>query len=346
MRQSITDLAMELERQKTTRMDVVVDSREITAVTHDNELQLEFPVPLGSGDMVTAFRMTPWTHGQISAKTGIPKKYYDRLMDGHQGLLADNINEWMLEKEQRLVRILDGNVRAFLSDRYKILDNHDLLYQSLDAFKEAGAQIHQADLTETNMYVKAIIPHTIEKIREGDSVVPGLILRNSEVGAGAFKVEPFMLRLVCTNGMIGESSIDKIHLGGKKEAGIVEWSEETKQAENSTIWLKVRDTIESTFNPETFSKWVDQVKRGADIPIEYPVIAIDNVVEQYNMTADIKGELLNHFMKGADVTQWGLANAVTRTARDLEDVNMQVELESIGGKLAIIGERELMKMIV
>jgi len=345
MRQSITDLAMELERQKTTRMDVVVDSREIHAVTHDNEVQLEFPVPLGSGDMVTAFRMTPWTHGQISAKTGIPKKYYDRLMDGHQGLLADNINEWMPEKEQRLVRIMDGNVRAFLSDRYRILDNHDLLFQALETFKDVGAEIHRADLSETNMYVKAIVPHTIDEIKAGDTVIPGIVMRNSEVGDGAFRVDPFMLRLVCTNGMIGESAIKKIHLGAQKETGVIDWSQETRSAIDQATWLQVRDTIKSTFDPATFAKWVDQVRRGAEVPIEDPTLTIDNIVTKFNMNQELKKDLMNHFMTGADPTQWGLANAVTATAKYVESVDVQVELEEIGGKLASMDERELARMI-
>ena len=41
--------------------------------------------------------------------------------------LATNVNEWFHNKpERRMIRTLDGQARAFLSDRYRRLDNYDL----------------------------------------------------------------------------------------------------------------------------------------------------------------------------------------------------------------------------
>jgi len=338
-------LAIELERQMESRMDVVVDSRQLRAMPDtDGVVKLSMPNPNDTNGYPSLYPMTDFAHGQIANKTGIPKKYYDTMKDGHPDLLAININEWMPSKDRRLVRVLDGNVRAFLSDRYRILDNHDLLFQALETFKDVGAEIHRADLSETNMYVKAIVPHTIDEIKAGDTVIPGIVMRNSEVGDGAFRVDPFMLRLVCTNGMIGESAIKKIHLGAQKETGVIDWSQETRSAIDQATWLQVRDTIKSTFDPATFAKWVDQVRRGAEVPIEDPTLTIDNIVTKFNMNQELKKDLMNHFMTGADPTQWGLANAVTATAKYVQNIDVQVELETIGGKIAVMPEHELQKM--
>jgi len=338
-------LATELERQINSRMDIVVDSRELRAVPDpDGTVKLSVPIPNQENNMPQMFPMTDFAHAQIADKMGIPKKYYDTMRNGHQDLLSINVNEWIGNKERRLIRVLDGNVRAFLSDRYRILDNHDLLFQALETFKDVGALVHRADLSETNMYVKAIVPHTIDEVKSGDTVVPGIILRNSEVGDGAFRVDPFMLRLVCTNGMIGESAIKQIHLGAKKESGLIDWSDETRSAIDKTTYLQVRDTIKSTFDPSIFAKWVDQVRRGAEVPIENPTVAIDNIVSKFNMNQELKRDLLNHFMTGADPTQWGLANAITATAKFVENIEVQVELETIGGKIAVMPEHELSKL--
>ncbi|TFG95441.1 DUF932 domain-containing protein, partial [Candidatus Thorarchaeota archaeon] len=321
----LMELATELERQKESRLDVVVDSRNITAMPdQEGTVKLSIPTISDNVNYYTVYPMTDFAHSQVAAKTNIPKRYYDKMREGHPDLLALNINEWMPSKDRRLIRVLDGKVRAFLSDRYKILDNHDLLFQALGTFKDVGADIHKADLSPTNMYVKAIVPHTIEEIRAGDQVIPGVILRNSEVGDGAFRVDPFMLRLVCSNGMIGMRTLKRVHLGAQKEIGTIDWSDETKSAVDKGIWLQVRDTIRQTFDPEVFAKWVDQLRQGTEVEIENPSLAIDNVIENYSINQDMKTDLLNQFLKGGDSTQWGLANAVTAAAKYVESVDVQV----------------------
>ena len=347
-------LADELERQKETRMDVIVHSKNMFAspLSDDIRLDFEMPAPKGNESETTPFLsrdvlpLTDWAHSQVSNKLEIPKKYYDKMRERNPELLARNINEWLPDKDKLLLRTLDGNVRAVLSDRYKIMDNHDLLLSCLEEFKDMGAELHRADLTESHMYIKAIVPHTREEITQGDTVIPGVIIQNSEVGAGAFKVLPFMLREVCTNGMIGESTITKIHLGRKQDTGIVQFSQETQMAESKTLWLQVRDIIRGTFDPVTFKQWVQSVRQGTEVEIHNPIYAVDNVIESFGINDSLKEDLLNHFSREGDMTQWGLANAVTRTARDLEDPDKMIELEAIGGQVAVMPAKTLIPVAV
>lgn len=45
----------------------------------------------------------------------------------YPSLLDENINRWFQKTpERRMLRTLDGNIRAFLSDRYHRLDNLEL----------------------------------------------------------------------------------------------------------------------------------------------------------------------------------------------------------------------------
>jgi hypothetical protein len=63
----------------------------------------------------------------------------------------------MASRWKKLIRILDGKVRAILSDRYRIIDNYDLVFLALDEFqKKETIEIHRIDLTETMLYIKAI----------------------------------------------------------------------------------------------------------------------------------------------------------------------------------------------
>lgn len=82
-------------------------------------------------------------------------------------LLDQNINTWFDENlERRLIHVIDGNVPAFLSDRYRRLDNHELCATVLPVINDMKG------------------------------------VSNSEVGLGSLRVEPLVFRLVCKNGLI------------------------------------------------------------------------------------------------------------------------------------------------
>lgn len=338
MEMELVQLGEELKRQKENSKDLVVDSRNLGADRGGN-------VPLlmvsDRGDIQHAERypLTDWAHGQLADKCGIPNKYYNRILEaGKIELWAQNVDAWIPEKERRLVRILDGKVRAILSDRYRRMDNYDLVFATLDALKDKQVDIQRCDLTETHMYMKAVQLHNVREIQEDDKVVPGILLSNSEVGAGSFKVEPFMLRLVCSNGMIGESVIRKVHLGERKNEGL--YSDNTIKKEDEYIWSAAHDVIEATFDPTVFDEWVKQVRRGTEVDVPSPTTAADNLAVQYNISEDRKRDLLDYFTTKEAPTQWGLANAVTFIAKQEEIPENQVELERLGNVLATMEAKE------
>jgi hypothetical protein len=368
MQYELRSLDEELRRQRANSKDLVVDTRNLFAQGQREGLKLvvqglpqrhvfEPPVTIPPGGSIElaiqgeypprpeAFGVTEWAHAQLGEKCGIPMPYYRKMMDaGRYDLLAENINAWIIEKEKRLLRILDGKVRAILSDRYRRMDNYDLLYAALDRFEKHGVEVHRCDLTERHMYVKVVKLHEMREIKENDRVVPGVILSNSEVGEGGLKIEPFMLRLVCMNGMIGESVIRRIHLGDRLGEGEY-FSEETQRLEDEALWAKVRDIIDATFDPVIFQEWVDRVKQGTEVKVPSPTRAVNNVAARYNISEDRKNNLLDYFTTQEDTTQWGLANAVTRLAQEYEHPEDQVDLEKAGYELSTMGAEDFIGMV-
>jgi len=341
MQYEIKDLVDELNRQKANSRDVIVDSRKLQASVFDVTAEEGIGLDLGEGKTIP---LTEWAHQQLADKTGIPMRYYNRIREAQRfELLVENVNAWIRQKERRLIRILDGNVRAILSDRYRPMDNHDLLFAALDEFKQHGVDIHRCDLTEQYMYMKVVQPHEIREIKENDKVVPGLILSNSEVGAGSFKVEPFILRLVCNNGLIGEQVIRKIHLGERRDIGDV-WSDKTLKMKDEVLWSEVKDVIKATFDPTIFNEWVEKLKRGTEIEVESPTTAVDSVAAKYSISEEKKRDLLDYFTTQEAPTQWGLANAVTRLAQQEEKAENQVELEKVGNEVAILEPEEFLRL--
>jgi len=309
------------------------------SIEEGTNIALSMGVPTENGWFVQdidrkGYELTEFAHQQLAERLGIPSRYYEKMREDDLGeLLADNINAWVGKKNYRLVRILDGKIRAILSNRYRIMDHYDMTMCSMEIFKEVKAEIHTIEMTETRMYIKAVLPHIQEEIREGDKIIPGVVLRNSEVGHGRFSVEPFILRLVCKNGMIGESRIAKVHLG-KVTKSVEILSSETITLENQALYSAVKDVIRGTFNPEVFGQWVERLRSTTKIEIRKPAQAVDSIVAKYKIDDDTKKELLNHFIDGIDNTQYGLINAITRTGRDKEDVEEKIKFERIGGIIA------------
>src|SRR5574337_1235907 len=99
---NIENLVSELERQKETKIDLIVDSRTIIAESDGESIRLGIPE-------YAAYNLTSWAHEQLAQKLGIPLKYYNRCLEaGKPELLAANVNAWIGEKEKRLIRIQDG----------------------------------------------------------------------------------------------------------------------------------------------------------------------------------------------------------------------------------------------
>lgn len=128
---TLTQLAMELERQSEAKKDFIANTSALE-MTPTGELALE-------SDTYQEFPVTEHAHTQIAARLDIPGKYYNRMRASAPVLLAANVNEWFHSKpERRMLRTLDGKMRAFLSDRYRRLDNYDLAEAVLPILAEMG----------------------------------------------------------------------------------------------------------------------------------------------------------------------------------------------------------------
>jgi hypothetical protein len=226
-----------------------------------------------------------------------------------------------------------------------VLDNYDLVFLALDEFAKAGADVHKLNLTESHLFVKAVTPKLQGEIRPGDIVQGGLIIKNSEIGASRFAVEPFVLRLKCTNGLVISQGYSRVHLGKRKEEGEFNWSSDTINLENQAIWSAVRDVIGQTFDPASFAAIVERLKNNAETPVKEPVHAVSNVVTAIGLTEATKEMLLKNFLEEKDYTQWGMTNALTATARQLPAPDDQVNLETRASDIALMHPEAFLEIV-
>ena len=365
-------LADKLQAQVKLKIDDVVDTRTMRAHVVETQtenqtamkvVKLEFQ---NRDQELVSMPLTNWAHKQVAEKCGIPTRYYARMLSGedHHELLVNNINEWLGDKDRRMVRTLDGKIRAILSDRYKCLDNYDLAMLAYKRFVQHGAAFEDAHLSDTRMYIRAAIPHLsidIDDYKNGinpegyegfysknskkDILTAGLILSNSEVGAGRFLVQPFIKRLVCSNGMIGMSTFSRVHLGSTHELGEV-ISDRTNALKDEALWSEVGDIIDAAFDGNRFLEWVgENVMEKKSVEIITPTEAIGNLTSHYKMDDSDKEDIINQMMTGKDTSQWGLINAVTATANMGREIEEQLALQKIGGELTEMKVKDFNRII-
>lgn len=192
---SLQEMAAEIERQSRLKEDYLVDTRN---------LQLE---PLGSDiylhmydkgtDVLEPLEVGQIAHRQLGTHLKIPAAYYDRMLSGYPELLAQNVNAWFQkEPSKRMLRTMGGTARAFLSNRYRRIDNLEIAKVVLPIIGEMqGARFESCQITDSRMYIKVVNTRLEAEVVPGDIVQAGVIISNSEVGLGSVCIQPLVYRL-------------------------------------------------------------------------------------------------------------------------------------------------------
>jgi hypothetical protein len=346
---SLSQLAAEIERQQETKRDLIASTKNIGLMQDAKAGGVVAVV----GNTANTFGINGLAHDQIGAHTGIPSKYYDKMLAEAPDLLANNVNRWF-EKypAPRLIRTLDNKVRAFLSDQYRPLENADLAEAVLPILLDMKLEIMSCEITERRLYIKAVDERIKKDVPSGrkigdgshvffDTCSPALIISNSEVGSGTLSVESGIFTKVCTNlATIAGQGMKRRHVGTRNALTDEEQvrhllTDQTKRATDKAIWMQVRDVVKGAFDEARFTQHISKVSGMAKDRIESDdvVKVVELSSKTFGFTESEGKSVLKHLIAGGDLTRYGLFNAVTRTAQDIESYDRASEFETMGGKI-------------
>lgn len=354
---TLSQLAIEIERQSNTKKDLIASTKDAVMTADDTEVHVQ----LGQDDHI--YGVNGLAHDQIGAYTKIPAAYYDKMLKEEPALLATNVNKWFAKyPAPRLIRTLDGRVRAFLSDQYRPLENHDLAEAVLPILLDMKLDIMSCEITERRLYIKAVderlkrdVP-TGRKMGDGshcffDTCSPAIIISNSEVGSGTLSVDSGIFTKVCTNmAMIAGGGMKRRHVGSRNELTDGEQvrhllTDATKRATDKAIWMQVRDVVRGAFDEMKFDANTKKLAGMAEDVIEGDVIkVVEFGAKQFGFTEGEGKSVLKNLIAGGDLTRYGLFNAVTRTAQDLESYDRASEFEALGGKIIELPKNDWARM--
>jgi len=327
---TLVQLAQKIEASKELKRDFIAPTQKLhMSVQSDKTVVLEVP---NEG----SFPILPLAHDQIGGRTGIPSKYYDKMRSEAPQLLADNVNTWFnLHPEKRMVRTLGGDARAFLSNRYNRIENEEIAEVSLPVLHQIpDVSIVSSEVTDRRLYIQAVAPRLQGEVKKGDVVQAGVVISNSEVGAGAVSVARMNWRLVCLNGMIMPDKFRAYHVGRQIEDTSALWQDDTRKADDRAVLLKVRDMVMAAVNEQEFAKTIARMRNLTEGKITgNPEEVIEVLCQKVGVNESEKGGILRSLIEGGDLSAWGMLNAVTAQAHVARDYDRAVELEAAGGEL-------------
>ena len=333
---TLEQLAAEITRQQNAKEDYVVNTGNIRFECYGHDLALHVLNNDGA-DRIEPLEIGDIAHRQIGTHLSIPAKYYERMRSEDPGLLAHNVNTWLERTPaQRMIRVLDGKARAYLSNRYLRMDNYSIASAVLPILAEIpDVRIESCQITDSRMYIKAVNPRLQEDVTPGDTVQAGVVISNSEVGLGSVNIQPLIYRLVCSNGMVvNDAATKRNHIGRATDAeeNFQLYSEKTLAADDQAFLMKVQDTVRAAAEEARFSQVVGMMREAAAVPMNTADVpgVVKLTTRQFGLT-DSEGEgILQYLIEGHDLSLYGLSNAVTRYSQDVNSYDRATDLEIIG----------------
>lgn len=351
---TLVELATAIERQAQQKQDFVVRTQVLRMQSTPTGESGASSLHLGD-EAHGEFTVNDLAHKQVAQHLGIPASYYARLRSEYPTLLDQNVNTLlssMPDGERRMVRTIGGTARAFLSDRYRRLDNFDLLEAILPTLMEMpGLEIASCDVTEQKLYLKVTTSRIQAEVKPGDVVQAGLLVSNSEAGLGAVSVQPYSVRLVCLNGAVhNDFGTRRNHVGrlvtDTGEDAYRLFAEETLIADDKAFYLKVRDVVRGAMSETLFRRIVSQMREAAGAKLDDdPVQAVEVLSKKHGLNGDEQKGVLRHLIEGGDMSVWGMANAFTRLSQDVESYDRATELEALGGNIITLARSEYRELL-
>jgi len=310
----------------------------------DETVRLTFKPDTYHGEQFDPFRIHDHALGQIADKLSVPPVYLKTLTKGTdwQKNLALTIMQTTTDnttRERVLVRTVEGEVRGFLSDKYRRLNSMQIFIAFLQAAQATGSVLVDAHAGETKGFLEVINPNIVEfdtPFNGRNFMAVGARIRNSDFGDGALEVYLFGLLVKCMNGLVGQSMLREFHLGGRIPDDI-RISEETYRKDTDAKASLVGDVMKQIYLPETTENLIGRIQGASAKPVD--LVKEVEKLPKLGLTlgeSEAVGKVLmendpNNGLQG-NPTLWKLVNGLTAVARDAKPERKR-ELELIAAEM-------------
>lgn len=265
---------------------------------------------------------------QLCSKIKVPVLYIDNCFKaGEKELAIKNVNTWIPKVESKSNTLLrfykDNNIRGLLSDNYSSLDSDEILDILSEKINFKDFNIVGTMLNEERLHLRFIYNKPI-RLNDDKDIFTGFTINSSDVGRSMLKINFFVYKQVCTNGLCivrdRKNLFNQIHRGINKD----KFSESLSETISSIDSLN-SEVIESINRSnkikipyfkkiEDYDSFVKKVQNKTELPKKFIDKAIEKMDEKYSHNV------------------WGLINGLTDIAQ-LEPFEKRLEIETVSSNL-------------
>ena len=211
----IRNVVQQINKDVKSKKDYIVTLNALEVTTSNNTYpNLEFT------DAPDQYSLTDHSMNQLCGKLEIGTQYLRKCLPVSQELVAHNLNFWIknTKSKELMVRTIERDsdelpnvARAVCSNRYKRIDNDVVANHSLNKLMDLGLDIKYAHYDRDTLNITAVNQKLEGEVYKGDVVQSGITITNSEIGSGSLIIQPFIYRLVCTNGMVAPRYLNRFY---------------------------------------------------------------------------------------------------------------------------------------
>ena len=279
--------------------------------------------------------------GEDGHSRQIPARAFRRDVWQKQ-LCATILNEhsgWT-ERTRVLIRAVGMEVRGVLSDSYRRLNSVDILTAFIREAGGQGAVVSDAYMNDTKVWCETILPTPIEiPTRKNGTVIifAGARFSTSDYGNGSVDMRSFLLNGACLNGMVRESVMRQIHLGGRLPESL-SLSQKTYELDTQTTVSAVSDLTKGLYSKDTIMQKAIEIQGASEIDVDFDR-ELKNLVQKgallKNEGREVEKLLMNNNPDDGvtgGATLWKLTQGITAFAREQQPERCR-ELHEISGQL-------------
>ena len=326
----VKDVLKMLKEDATRKDDYIVPLKSFEVLSTERYPNLLISERIDSSSGIE-LKMTDHSIGQLCHKLEIGTSYIRKCLPFPE-LVEKNLNHWIENTKDRnlMVRLNRQTVRAILSDRYKRIDNELVAVKTLDMLSKMGAKVEYGSYNGDQLNITATLPKLKGEVQKDDLVTGGVTITNCEIGTSSLRVQPFVYRLVCTNGMVVPEYLGTFlakHVGKKLET-----PNEDEQA--IKVVDRMLEQMKALTDPKVFENIVGDMRHAQAQHVqshEIVKLARTNSLSDWER-AEIFARLDKVYGDVFTTDRYALGNAITNLANsdDVTDDRARF-LQELGG---------------
>lgn len=264
--------------------------------------------------------LTPYSFGQLCTKLNIPLRYLEKCEQANKFRLAeDNVNSWLHSNNKGiLIRLYDNSIRGILGSKYTMFDAPDILEVISHNEFLTQLQVKGYVLDPTRLHLRLVSCEPLHIM--GEDLFPGIIVDSSDVGKSSLRVQFFIYKQVCTNGLM--LSVANSVLFVQRHVGLTSKEFSDGLQDSMAKFYKCASYAQNMIEKIKYKGFSDKGSRELLSHGSNKSLFSENSID----------EILNIRDEHYPMTLWGLINAITEYAQRFT-LERRMLFEEVAGQL-------------